>query len=84
MPGLTPIATPPEPIAAIPGAELVQVTSDVRSCVVPSAYMPVAINCSPVPWAIAAEDGLTCKLVKTAVTLSVTGGDVIPPTEAVI
>ena len=43
------VASPFKPAAllmvAIPVFEEVQVTDDVRSCVVKSAYIPMAINC---------------------------------------
>jgi len=49
MPADNEVASPLEPaallIVAIAGAEDVQVTDDVRSCVVEFAYIPVAINC---------------------------------------
>ena len=44
-----PVARPPLLRLRIPAGELVQVTDDVRSWVVPSVYVPVAVTCCEVP-----------------------------------
>jgi hypothetical protein len=49
VPAINEVASPLKPAAllmiATAGAEDVQVTDDVRSCVGPAVYVPVAINC---------------------------------------
>ena len=49
MPAATDVASPLKPTAllmvATVGTEEVQVTDNVRSCVGPAVYVPVAINC---------------------------------------
>jgi hypothetical protein len=44
-----PVAKPKRLIFKTPEGELVQVTKLVRSCVVPSVYVPLAANCAVVP-----------------------------------
>ncbi len=62
VPGPMPVAWPAVPeellIAATPALEEFQVTSVVRSCVLPSVKVPVAVNCSIVPGAIEGFAGL--------------------------
>ncbi len=49
LPAATPEARPLDPpallIVATAGADELQVTDAVRTCVVPSVYVPVAVNC---------------------------------------
>jgi hypothetical protein len=51
-PAATPLASPPVVIVATPALMEVQVTELVRFCVVLSEKVPVAANCSEVPFAI--------------------------------
>jgi len=44
-PPLKPLASPPLTIVAMAGWEELQLAERVRSCVLPSAYSPVATNC---------------------------------------
>ena len=48
VPAATPVADPPVLIVALAGAEEFQVTSAVRSALLPSSKLPVAVNCSAV------------------------------------
>ena len=52
MPGAIPLANPPVVMVATPGLSEVQVTELVRFCVELSEKVPVAVNCSEVPFAI--------------------------------
>jgi hypothetical protein len=45
LPVATPVARPPELILAMPGLVEFQVTVFVRSCLLPSVDVPVAVNC---------------------------------------
>jgi hypothetical protein len=58
VPTPSPLATPPPAMLATVEDE-VQVTELVRSCALPSLYVPVAVNCWLVPLAIDALPGLT-------------------------
>ena len=48
VPAATPVADPPALIVALAGAEEFQVTSAVKSALLPSSKLPVAVNCSAV------------------------------------
>ncbi len=62
FPTADPVARPFEPLALLIGAvaefDDVQVTDAVRSCVLLSLYVPVAVNCSVVPLAILGFGGV--------------------------
>lgn len=82
------VATPLDPLAllmvAVLGADELQLTAAVRSCVVPSLYVPVAVNASPVPFGMLGLVGVTAIEVNVAaVTLSPVAADT-PPTDAPI
>lgn len=49
---VTPVASPPAVIVATPAVCELQVTDPVRFCVELSENVPVAVNCSEVPFAI--------------------------------
>ena len=73
------VARPREPSAlemvATAGVADAHVTCDVRSCVVPSVYVPVAMNWTVVPLAVVGFTGLTAmELSVAAVTTSVAAG----------
>jgi hypothetical protein len=64
-------AAPPAPIVATPGAEDVHDTDVVITLVLPSVYVPVAMNCCEVPSAIEAVCGETATETSAApVTVS--------------
>jgi len=65
-PAATPVANPVLPIPAIVGAEEVQVAEAVRSCVVPSLYMPVALNCWVRATTTEADAGVTVMETRVA------------------
>src|SRR6266704_2021138 len=76
VPAATDVAKPCEPpallIVATPAAEELQVTWVVRSCVVLSLKVPVAVNCRVVPFAILGVVGVTVIVDRiAAVTVSV-------------
>jgi hypothetical protein len=58
VPGSTLIAYPAAPIVATPGTDAAQVADCVKSCVLPSVYVPTASNCCPVPSGIATPLGV--------------------------
>jgi hypothetical protein len=60
-PTAAPLARPVAFTVATPVLEDVQLTEDVRSLVLPSVNVPVALNCSVVPRAIAGLAGLTAR-----------------------
>ena len=64
------VASPRLPAAlltlAMEGVRELQVTASVRSCVVLSLYVPVAVNCCAVPSASAGVVGVTASEVRTA------------------
>jgi hypothetical protein len=61
-----PAASPELSIVAIPVLEELQSTEPVRSCVLPSVYVPVAANCCLVPSATDALGGVTAILSSAA------------------
>ena len=80
----TPDAKPPTTLTAAAFEEL-HVAELVRFCVLPSLKVPVAVNCSEVPFAIEAFGPLTvidCSVA--AVTANAKIFDVIPPCAAVM
>jgi hypothetical protein len=72
LPTPAPVANPLSAMVAIAVEEEFQLTEAVRSCVLLSLYVPVAVNCCVVPFAIEAVAGVTDKEVKTGgVTVNV-------------
>ena len=59
VPGLTPLAVPPEEIVATVEDEELQLTYVVRFCWLPSLKVPVAVNCWMMPEAMLGVAGLT-------------------------
>jgi hypothetical protein len=59
VPAAAPVADPPAVIVATPMVSDVQVTELVKFCVELSENVPVAVNCSVVPFAIEGFDGVT-------------------------
>jgi hypothetical protein len=67
------------------GKEDVQVTDEVRFCVLPSPYVPVAVNCWLVPNAIEALVGLTDSPTRSGgVTWRVAEPEIVPDTALMI
>jgi len=84
-PMAVPKAKPVALMLATVGLELAQVAEFVRSCVLPSLKVPVALYCAPVPLAI--EELLVLIVIDcnvAALTVNDTVLDVIPPCEAVM
>lgn len=80
-----PVARPVALMLATVALELAQMAAFVRSWLLPSLKVPVALNCALVPLAIeefVALIAIDCNVA--AVTVSVTVLDVIPPCEAVM
>src|SRR5579864_1257691 len=64
LPGATPVAKPAAlTVATVVDAE-VQVTEFVRSCLLPSLRVPVAVNCCVAPWVIEGVAGVTASDAK--------------------
>jgi hypothetical protein len=59
LPALTPVASPPLVMVVTPVLEEVQVTDPVRFWVLPSEYVPVAVNCWVPPAVIVGLAGVT-------------------------
>jgi hypothetical protein len=66
VPTPVPVANPVPATLATPLADELQLTPPVTFCVLPSLYVPVAVNCSVVPFAIVALAGVTDSDTKTA------------------
>jgi hypothetical protein len=69
------LASPFPPIVATFALDDVQVTWDVRFCVVPSLKVPVAVNCCELPKGMLGELGVTVIEVRVAL---VTENDAVP------
>lgn len=83
----TPFAvTNPVPLTeATEFAEEAQTTVAVKTCVVPSLYVPVAVSCWPEPFAKETLAGVTDNEFKTAaVTVSVTEPVIVPEVAVMI
>jgi hypothetical protein len=79
VPTLTLVARPPAAIVATEVVDEPQVAVLVRFCVLPSLYVPVAVNCWVVPLAIDAVLGVTAIEVSTgAVTVNVADPLIVP------
>src|SRR2546425_6840954 len=88
VPAATDVARPFDPLAllivATPGLDELQVTWVVRSCIVLSQKVPVAVNCRVVPFAMLGVVGVTVIVDRVAaVTVSVVLPET-PPNVAVI
>jgi hypothetical protein len=86
VPVPTPVAKPPPPVivatVVVPDTQL---DTCVRSCVLPSVYVPVAVNCKVAPFAIDGLTGVTAiDTSVAAVTVNVAPGLVTPFSAAVI
>jgi hypothetical protein len=77
LPIPAPAASPPLVTVAISVEDELQFAVLVRSCVLPSLYVPVAVNCWVVPLAMDAVDGATDNEVST-------GGVTVRAAEALI
>jgi hypothetical protein len=82
-PAATEVASPLEPakllMAATAAADELQVTDSVRSCVVLSENVPVALNCCVVPGAMLGLAGVTAMETSVAgVTVTVVDPDISP------
>jgi hypothetical protein len=82
-PGPTDVARPEALTVAVPGSDDVHVT-DVKSCVLPSSKVPVALNCWSVPRAIATAFGSTSMDIRCAGTTVKVVVSLRDPTVAVI
>jgi len=84
VPTPCPLANPPLAMLATVDDEL-QLTVLLRSCVLPSLYVPIAAYCWLVPLAIDALPGLTANDTRTgAVTATLAEPLIVPPEVAVI
>jgi hypothetical protein len=84
-PGSTLAASPPLLTVAIVVADEVQVAVLVRFCVLPSLYVPVAVNCCVYPAATDAVPGVTATEANTgAVTVSVAEPWIVPEVAAIV
>src|SRR6266700_2738134 len=89
VPAATDVAKPCEPpallIVATPAAEELQVTWVVRSCVVLSLKVPVAVNCRVVPFAMLGFVGVTATEERVAfVTVSVVFPETSPSVAVIV
>jgi hypothetical protein len=88
-PAVADVAKPLEPavllMAATPAVDEFQVTAVVRSCVVLSEYVPVAVNCSVVPLTMLGLVGVTVIDTSVAgVTVSVVDPDILPHVAVIV
>src|SRR5688572_12486877 len=83
------LARPSEPTAfemvATPSSEDDHVTESVRSCVEASVYVPVAVNCRVVPFALLGLAGVTeIETSVAAVTVSVVESEIAPDVAVIV
>src|SRR5256712_13611321 len=89
VPSATDVARPFDPLAllivATPGLDELQVTWVVRSCVVLSLKVPVAVNCWFVPCAMLGSAGVTAIVDRVAaVTVSVVFPETSPSVAVIV
>src|SRR5436190_1973197 len=89
VPAATDVARPFDPLAllivATPGLDELQVTWVVRSCIVLSLKVPVAVNCRVVPFAMLGFVGVTAIEVRVAaVTVSVVFPETSPKVAVIV
>jgi hypothetical protein len=85
LPTPAPVASPLLAIVATAVEDELQITVLVRSCVLPSLYVPVAVNCWLVPFAIVALEGVTDSDVSTAgATVNVAEPLIVPEAEMMV
>ena len=85
LPTPAPEARPAFPIVATAVADELQFTALVRSCVLPSLYVPVALNCWVVPFAMDAVKGVTDRETRPgALTTTVTVLVTVPKVEVML
>jgi hypothetical protein len=78
------VAEPPLPIVATVAGDALQFTVAVRSCVLPSLYVPLAVNCCVVPFAIEALAGLIVIAVNTGGVTDNDAEPLIAPADALM
>jgi hypothetical protein len=84
-PVATLLARPPLAIVATFGAEEPQLAELVRFCVLPSEYVPVAVNCCCVPNAIEGAAGVTAIDTNTgAVTVNAVEPTILPEIAVIV
>ena len=84
LPAATPVARPPLVIVATAPLLDVQLTELVRFCWLPSLYVPVAVNCSVVPFATDAFTGVTASDTSAVVTVSVVEALIVPELACIV
>jgi len=84
VPTATPVARPPAAIVATEVADELQLAVLVRFWVLPSLYVPVAVNCWVVPAAIDGLAGLIEIEVSTGVTVSVAEPVILPAVAVIV
>jgi hypothetical protein len=85
LPCPAPDASPPLLTPATVGVDELQVAEPVRSCVLLSLYVPVALYCCDVPSAMAAVAGLTAIDIRTgAVTVKVVEPAIDPEVAVIV
>jgi hypothetical protein len=84
LPTPVPVATPVLTIVATVVKDELQLTALVRVCVLPSLYVPVAVNCWLVPFAIETVTGLMASEVNTAGVTANAAEPLIVPEAAVM
>lgn len=85
VPTPAPVASPALSIVAVDASDVVQVTDEVRSWVVLSVKVPVAVNCFFVPSDMLGFAGVTAMDVKAApVTVSTVVPDILPDVAVIV
>jgi len=79
-----PIVAPVLLMVAVVGVSELHCTAEVRGCVLPSVYVPVAVNCSVVPRAIEGVAGVIAIVTRAAAVTVSTVDPLIEPDVAVI
>ncbi len=80
----TPVASPPAAIVATEVIDELQLAVFVRFCVLPSLYVPVAVNCWVAPFGMDAVPGVTAIEVSTAVTVNVAVPVIFPELAVIV
>lgn len=81
-PTVVPCASPPVAMVATKGTEELQLTEAVKSCVLPSLKVPVAVNCWVVLMGSSGFCGVTCKDTRLGTTLKLVEPVCVPKVAA--
>ena len=83
-PAAVPVASPPAVMVATDGTEELQLNDAVRSWVLPSLKVPIAVNCCVIPTASNVFCGVTCTETRPGATFKLVEPVCVPKVAAMV